>query len=65
MVELFVVIIDNKYGCCHYLQQKRRGENAINHKHIGDQEISTSFAHIEQLFADFLADVEALRNERE
>ncbi|MDO2777987.1 toxin-antitoxin system TumE family protein [Escherichia coli] len=32
-----------------------------DHKHIGSQEVSTSFVTIEQLLADFLADVESIR----
>lgn len=35
-----------------------------DHKHIRDQEIGTNFAGIDQLFADFLADVETIRSER-
>jgi len=49
-------------GVCVMRYDNERGKG--DHKHVGDQEISTSFASIDQLFADFLADVETIRNER-
>lgn len=49
-------------GVCVMRYDNERGKG--DHKHIGDQEINTSFASIDQLFADFLADVETIRNER-
>lgn len=49
-------------GICVMRYDNERGKG--DHKHIGQQEISTHFKSIEQLFNDFLKDVEIIRNER-
>ncbi|EFG9376767.1 hypothetical protein V5M60_005090 [Escherichia coli] len=46
-------------GMCVMRYDNERGKG--DHKHIGSQEVSTSFVTIEQLLADFLADVESIR----
>lgn len=46
-------------GVCVMRYDNERGKG--DHKHIDDQEISTQFVNIEQLFMDFLADIETIR----
>ncbi|MEB7741784.1 DUF6516 family protein [Escherichia coli] len=46
-------------GICVMRYDNERGKG--DHKHIGGQELSTRFVTIEQLIADFLADVESIR----
>ncbi|EZA17940.1 hypothetical protein BW76_01100 [Escherichia coli O28ac:NM str. 02-3404] len=46
-------------GMCVMRYDNERGKG--DHKHIGSQKVSTSFVTIEQLLADFLADVESIR----
>ncbi|EAA9302421.1 hypothetical protein FHE25_10700 [Salmonella enterica] len=46
-------------GVCVMRYDNERGKG--DHKHIGDQEIDTQFVSIEQLFMDFLADIETIR----
>lgn len=49
-------------GVCVMRYDNERGKG--DHKHIGVREIGTRFTSIDQLFADFLGDVETIRNER-